>query len=73
MTAASVTTTTPGIPSAQLWNGRVLGGLRDHFLVFDSIGKTVRVDPVVQGTVELGYPDTVPVPLRLGLLASTIL
>jgi len=33
----------------------------------------VRVDPVVQGTVELGYPDTVLVPLGLVLLASTIL
>ncbi|MFN8600717.1 MAG: DoxX family protein [Candidatus Binatia bacterium] len=73
MTAASTTTTAPGIPNAQLWTGRVLGGLCILFLVFDSIGKIVRVDPVVQGTVELGYPDTVLVPLGLVLLASTIL
>ena len=73
MTAASMTTTATDVPSAQLWTGRVLGGLCILFLVFDAIGKIVRVEPVVQGTVELGYPDTVLVPLGLVLLASTIL
>lgn len=72
MTTASITA--PETTSnAQLWTGRVLGGLCILFLVFDSIGKIVRVEPVVQGTVELGYPDTVLVPLGLVLLASTIL
>lgn len=73
MTAASLTTSATSIPNAQLRTGRVLGALCILFLVFDAVGKIVRVAPVVQGTVELGYPDTVLVPLGLVLLASTIL
>lgn len=72
MTTASITA--PATTSnAQLWTGRVLGGLCVLFLVFDALAKIARLDPVVQGTVELGYPDAVLVPLGLVLLASTIL
>ena len=68
MTAAAATTS-----NARLWTGRVLTGLCVLFLVVDAAAKIARLEPVVQGTVELGYPDTVLVPLGLVLLASTAL
>jgi hypothetical protein len=38
-----------------LWTGRVLSGLAILFLGFDSLGKLLRVQPVIEGTIELGY------------------
>jgi hypothetical protein len=42
------------------------------FLLVDSVGKFARPEPVVRGTVELGYSEAVIVPLGMVLLASTI-
>jgi hypothetical protein len=58
---------------AQLWSGRVLSGLCTLFLVVDALAKVARLQPVIDGTVELGYAEAVIVPLGLVLLASTIL
>ena len=38
-----------------LWTGRVLSGLAILCLGFDSLGKLLRVQPVIEGTIELGY------------------
>jgi pimeloyl-ACP methyl ester carboxylesterase len=45
--------------TAGLRAGRVLSGIAVLFLVVDSIGKLLQVEPVVAGTVALGYPVTV--------------
>jgi pimeloyl-ACP methyl ester carboxylesterase len=42
-----------------LWTGRVLSALGVLFLVFDSIGKLLEVQPVIAGTIQLGYPANV--------------
>ena len=43
-----------------LWTGRVISGLAVAFLIFDSIGKLLEVQPVIEGTKRLGYsPDLV--------------
>jgi hypothetical protein len=43
-----------------LWSGRILGGLAVAFLAFDGIGKLLELEPVVNGTRQLGYsPDVV--------------
>jgi hypothetical protein len=55
----------------RLWTGRALSGLAALFLAFDVSGKLLRVAPVVQGTVELGYPESSVVPI--GLLAGLVL
>ena len=39
-----------------LWTGRVLSGLAVGFLIFDSVGKLLEVQPVIDGTKQLGYP-----------------
>jgi hypothetical protein len=41
------------------WGGRVLSGLAVAFLIFDSIGKLLQVQPVIDGTISLGYPRDV--------------
>ena len=40
----------------RLWTGRVLSGLAALFLLFDSTGKLLQVQPVIDGTQQLGYP-----------------
>ena len=57
---------------AAIWTGRVLGGLAAAFLVFDSIGKLLRVQPVIDGTVSLGYPVGVIIPLGVTLLTCVL-
>lgn len=50
----------------QFWAGQVLSWSAVLFLVFDSVGKLLRVQPVIDGTIQLGYsPDIV---LTLGTI-----
>lgn len=41
---------------ATLWAGRVLSTLAVLFLVFDSVGKLLMIQPVLDGAAQLGYP-----------------
>lgn len=61
------------ISTAQLWTGRILSGLCTLFLIVDAVGKVARLQPVIDGTVQLGYPESVIVPLGLVLLVCTVL
>lgn len=53
--------------------GRAIGALPVLFLLFDGVGKFVKPAPVVEGTLQLGYPAGVLVPLGIVLLACTVL
>ncbi len=53
--------------------GYVLSGLSGAFMLMDAIMKFVQPKAVVEGTVELGYSESVLVPLGAVLLVSTIL
>lgn len=61
------------ISVVQIWSGRVLSGLVVLFLFVDAIGKLLRVGPVVEGTVELGYHENVVFPLGVLLLVGVVL
>jgi hypothetical protein len=52
-----------------VWTGRGLSGIAVLFLVFDSVGKLLRVQPVIDGTRELGYPVSSILPMGIVLLA----
>jgi len=56
-----------------LWTGRVLGALATLFLAVDALAKFLKPEPVVKGTLELGYPESVIIPLGVVLLGSTVL
>jgi hypothetical protein len=58
---------------AQLWVGRVLSGIAVAFLFVDALGKLFRLAPVMEGTVKLGYPPGVVVPLGVLLMIGVVL
>lgn len=55
------------------YTGYILSGLPVLLLFMDSAGKLIKPEPVVRGTVELGYNESVIVPLGIVLLICTLL
>jgi hypothetical protein len=45
--------------SKAMWAGRILSGLAILFLLFDATVKVLQLPVAVQGTKELGYPESV--------------
>src|SRR5215831_5132009 len=66
-------TQTVPVPKARLWLGRIISALPALFLLVDGAMKLVKPEVVVKTTVELGYTETVILPLGVVLLACTIL
>lgn len=52
-----------------IWTGRALSGIAVLFLVFDSLGKLLRVPAVIEGTAALGFPTDVIFGLGVTLIA----
>jgi hypothetical protein len=63
------TATSPG----RVLAGRIFSGLAVAFLLFDASGKLLRVAPVIEGSLELGYPESTIVPIGVLLLAGVVL
>lgn len=57
----------------RLWTGRIMSALPALFLLMDAVGKLVKPAPVVEGTVQLGYPESVLLGLGIVLLTCTVL
>jgi hypothetical protein len=55
-----------------VWTGRVLSGLAIAFLIFDSVGKLLEVQPVIDGTKQLGYPPDIAFSLGVTLLSCVL-
>lgn len=53
--------------------GWIFSGLAILFLLFDAVGKLMKPEMVVEGTVTLGYPESVITGLGIVLLLCTIL
>ena len=60
-------------PKKRSWAGIVISAIPTLFLLLDAVGKLVKPQAVVTGTVELGYPESVIVPLGIVLLVCTAL
>ena len=58
--------------SLQRRAGLVLSGLAVLFLLFDSAGKLLQVQPVIDGTLQLGYPRDSVFSLGLVLLSCVL-
>lgn len=54
------------------WTGRAISGLAVAFLIFDSIGKLLEVQPVIDGAIALGYSPDVVFGLGVTLLACVL-
>lgn len=50
-------TQTVAAAKRKLWAGRIISTLAIAFLLFDSVGKLLKPAPVVEGTIQLGYPE----------------
>lgn len=60
---------------ATRWKARAgvaLSTMAMLFLLFDSTGKLLKVAPVIEGTVQLGFPESVIRPLGVILLLCVI-
>lgn len=66
-------TQTAAVSKKRLWIGRVVSGLPALFLLVDGVAKLIKPPPVVEGTVKLGYSESVILPLGIVLLTCTIL
>lgn len=55
------------------WAGYIISWLAGLLLLMDAVGKLVKPEPVVTGTVQLGFAEGVIMPLGVILLTSTLL
>lgn len=55
------------------WGGYILSGLAVLFLLFDSLGKLTKPAMVVEGTLELGYPESTITGIGVTLLICILL
>lgn len=66
-------TTAASVSKKMLWAGRIMSALAVLFLLFDGIMKVMELAPAVEGTVALGYPESVVFGIGIVLLSCTIL
>ena len=60
-----------GISRTSLWSGRIITALVALFMTFDGLMKVLKVPAAVDGTVKLGYSESVLVPLGIVVLVCT--
>ena len=74
MTEAVITgTQAVPVPPWRRRIGLVLSALAIVFFLLDALGKLMQVEPVIKGTVELGWPASAIVPLGVLLLIGAVL
>jgi len=61
------------VSKGALWTGCVLSALVVLFMLFDCSLKIARAQVAVEGTVKLGYSESVVAPIGIVLLICTIL
>jgi DoxX-like family len=66
-------TQTASVSKKTLWAGHVISALPALFLLFDAVLKFIKPPQVVEGTLQLGYPESVILPLGIVLLVCTVL
>jgi hypothetical protein len=56
-----------------LWAGRIVSAVTVVLLLLDAVMKVMKASVAVQGTIEVGYPETTVVGIGVSLLVSTVL
>jgi hypothetical protein len=56
-----------------LWSGRIISGLIVLFMLFDATIKLLRLPAAIEGTVRLGYPASVVLPIGIVALGCVVL
>ncbi len=57
----------------RLWAGRIMGGLVVLFLLFDTVIKVLKLTFAVEGTTQLGYPESAVVGIGIIELICLVL
>jgi hypothetical protein len=73
LSSAEVGTPIPSASKRRLWVGRIMAGFVVLFLLIDGVMKLIKPPPVVQATVELGYPESSIIGLGIVLLTCVVL
>jgi hypothetical protein len=71
--AAQPLITTMSTGRKRLWTGRILTGLSGAFFIFDACMKLIKLPPVVQATMRVGYPESTVVGIGATLFVCTLL
>ena len=74
MTAAAVLD--PQAVHVSIWRRRMgltFSALATVFFLMDAAGKLLQVEPVIKGTIELGWPTSAVVPLGVLLMLGAVL
>jgi hypothetical protein len=61
------------MPKKSVWAGRILTWLPALFLLVDGVAKLFKPLPVVEGTVKLGYAESMIIPIGIVLIVCTVL
>lgn len=61
------------VSSKAVLAGRIISALLVLFMLFDGIGKLLRIQQSVDGTIKLGYPDRLVIALGIVLVIVTVL
>ena len=61
------------VSKQRLWAGRIVSALAVAFLLADAVMKLIKAPVVVDGTIRLGYPESVIVGIGITLLVCTVL
>jgi hypothetical protein len=68
-----MTSDTVSSSKGMVWAGRVIFVLLILFFLFDSIPKILKMPFVIKPTLDLGYPESTIVGIRLALFVSLVL
>jgi hypothetical protein len=64
---------TARVSGSKPWAAYIITALPVLFLLVDALGKFAKPEPVITGTLELGYTESVILPIGITLLACTVL
>lgn len=61
------------VPAKGVWAGRIVSWLPGLFLLLDGVAKLFKPRPVIEGTIKLGYSESVIIPIGIVLIVCTVL
>lgn len=70
---ANTETTVTNSSNKLVWSGRIISALIILFLLADAIPKLLKMEVAVDGSADLGYPESTVLWIGLALLISTVL
>jgi hypothetical protein len=67
------TTQAAGSSNKAVWAGRIISGLIVLFMLFDASVKLLKLPAAIEGTIRLGYPASLVLPIGIVALGCVVL